>query len=180
MLRSSHSSILAASSLTLNVLQGVEGGEIELLTRGYFKNLGRGDYEKAAKAVEFVVAASKAIGEECDHWIRSDVQQNRVGGEYGPAAGGDVDFALPEEGDEKVNLELLYVTAGSLSLKIGGTAEARIVNANGCVLIDRRRVDKEGGGGVTRVFEKEWEAGGARSNERISVWMYGKKDIRDL
>ena len=44
---------------------GVEDGEIDLETRGYWKNLGRADYEKAGKAVEFIVAASKTIGEIC-------------------------------------------------------------------------------------------------------------------
>eukprot|EP00518_Triparma_eleuthera_P014064 CAMPEP_0182478322 /NCGR_PEP_ID=MMETSP1319-20130603/32312_1 /TAXON_ID=172717 /ORGANISM="Bolidomonas pacifica, Strain RCC208" /LENGTH=212 /DNA_ID=CAMNT_0024679645 /DNA_START=229 /DNA_END=864 /DNA_ORIENTATION=- len=135
----------AVSLVDVTKEEGVEGGEVDLQTRGYFKNLGRGDYEKAPKAVEFVVAASKAVGEECGHRVRSEVQQNRVGGEFGLAAGGEVELALPEEeGDDRVELELLYVTAGSLVLRVGNAAEARTVSANSLVLIDRARVRKEG------------------------------------
>ena len=168
----------AVSLVDVTKEEGVEGGEVDLQTRGYFKNLGRGDYEKAAKAVEFVVVASKAVGEECGHRVRSEVQQNRVGGEFGLAAGGEVELALPEEeGDDRVELELLYVTAGSLVLRVGDAAEARTVSANSLVLIDRAHVGKEGSV-VTRVFEKDGE--GERAGEvridRITIWMYAIRE----
>ncbi|GMH66187.1 hypothetical protein TrST_g11456 [Triparma strigata] len=150
----------SVSQVDLSRPEGVADGEVELPTGGYFKNLSKEDYEKSPKAIEFIVAASKSLGENLSN-LNSAVQQNRVGGDYSSKSSV---LPVPSESDV-LSCELIYFSSvvNLKRMRIDGYHVD--VETDTVLLVDRLKVKE-----VERIYDGEPEG----RNEYTRVWMYEK------
>lgn len=149
----------SVARVDLSHSDAVQDGEVELSTGGYFKNLSKEDYDKSPKAIEFIVAASKSLGEALPE-VNKNVQQNRVGGDYSVINAAVL--TVPEEADV-LSVELIYFSGCSNMFKLRIDENVIDVERDCLVLIDRKKVPE-----VERVYEGEAD----RRNEYVRIWMY--------
>ncbi|GMI06266.1 hypothetical protein TrLO_g11987 [Triparma laevis f. longispina] len=149
----------SVARVDLSHSDAVQDGEVELSTGGYFKNLSKEDYDKSPKAIEFIVAASKSLGDALPE-VNKNVQQNRVGGDYSVINAAVL--TVPEEADV-LSAELIYFSGCSNMFKLRIDENVIDVERDCLVLIDRKKVPE-----VERVYEGEAD----QRNEYVRIWMY--------